>query len=472
MRDIRPAPKPKRELPNFAPMRDVPILPEDIKKASPLPTRPAISSRRPAIPHHRARATRLTGSAVPVTNIPAPEPRPAAAAPKRPLFYRRQVGRTRTAWRVGHKERLVLLAVFGLVLVAAALAAFIFLPKAEIKLILRTAPLLVDEQLTIRAANTEGPNIVPGAVFFREIQTEGESPVTSTEVIGTKATGTVRIVNKTVDQQGIKENSRLVTADGVLFYMQNQAVVPPNGAVTVPVVAAESGEAGNIKPQRLSFAALPAGTSTLLYAEATQTFTGGSGQTVTVVKDVDLEEAKKTATDTIREQAQKEISSELPAGWQLLNESWSVEPQSFDTPVKVGDRVSGIKYTARIVARVLGYEQKKLEAELEEALNQRLDKEYMLFPGSINATYKVDKVDWAQAEGLISARVTHTTIPRFSVEALRDKLAGRSQLEAKKYLEGLPGIRTADISLSPFWVNTIPRIERRVTIDLVSENQP
>lgn len=413
---------------------------------------------------------RLTGSSVPVTAVHIPKAAtarpPVQPAPeKRPLFYNKETP-TPTVSRVGYKERRLLLIIGVLLLTAVALAGFIFLPKADIRMVLRTAPLLVDQQLTVRANGGSEANTIPGTAFFREIQLEGDSPVTSTQIVGTKAKGSVRIVNSTSEEQKIKEQSRLVTNDGVLFYMQQHAIIQPNSSTTVIVEAAEAGEKGNISSQRLRFAALPAGTATLLYADVPTPLTGGTGKSVAVVQETDINEAKRVAGDQVKAQAEQEIKQELPKGWALLQESWNVEPQAFEVNAAVGDQKDSVHYTARITARVLGYEEEQLKKNLEQALNDRLDKEYMLFPGAISSTQTVKAVDWEKAEGVISARVTHTTIPRFSVDALRTKLAGRSSKEAKAYLEGLPGVRSSEIKLWPFWVQSIPHIEKRVNIDL------
>lgn len=428
------------------------------------------TNKPPALPE-------LAGRDVPVSKIhlsgPQPPPVPGEAPmKKRPLFFKREINQPkRRQERVGGNERTVLLAVFGMVIIAAILAAVIFLPAAHIKLVLRTAPLLVDQKLTIKAEAADA-NTIPGTTFFRESQFEGTSAVTSTETIGTKAHGSVQIVNKTSDEQKIKERSRLVTKEGTLFYMQTHVIVPPNSQASVVVEAAEAGEAGNVGAQRLTFAALDSAAQNVVYGEVTTPLTGGSGNVVAVAKDSDMDEAKAAAAKTARERAEGEIRKELPQGWVILEESWNVEAKTFETNVKVDDQIAAIPYTGRFVVRVLGYEEAKLTQRLETALNEKLSRDYMLFPGPISHTATVESIDWEKAEGVVNVRVTHTTIPRLSVDALRDKLAGRTKEEAQSYLQGLPAVQSATTELGPFWVQSIPRIERRVYIDLESERQP
>lgn len=356
-------------------------------------------------------------------------------------------------------------------LITGGLAAIIFLPTTDIQLVLRTAPLLVDENLTLRAQG-EGEGVIPGTAFFREVQVEGSQGSSGQEVIGVKTRGTVEIVNRTTQEQKIKEKSRLVTDDGTLFYMQKAAILPSGPSrVAVEVEADVAGEAGNIKPQKLYFAALDEGVRPLLYAEAPQ-LTGGSGETVQVITEKDIESARTSAGQTARQQVEPDILNELPKGWKILGESWTYEIAAFDTKAEVGQREAAIPYTARVLVRVMGYEEEALANHLRGALEKRMDKEFILFPGPLSFVSTVKNVNWEAGEAELSARVTHTTIPNIQIPTLRGKILGQAIPEAKLYLEGLPGVRSADIKAWPFWVNSIPRIESRVKLDFQSERQP
>lgn len=422
--------------------------------------------------------TPLAGERVPVAGIHVPPTQAVAqesqTKPLRPLFAKTEVGGDpgKPKIRLGRRERMALAALLGVTSLVALLGVLLFLPKARVRLVLATAPLLVDQEVTIRADETNVPSVVPGTGFFREVGVEGTASVISTEMVGTKAVGIVDIINKTSEEQKIKERSRLVTKNGVLFYMTRSATVPAAGRVPVPVEAAEAGEVGNIEPQRLDFAALDSSAQSVVYGEATGAISGGTGEEIHVVKDEDIARAKTAAQEAAQAKVRDEIRGELPRGWVLLDESWTAELADFSVDGTIGDRQPQLAYTAQATVRVLGYEAATLEDRLTKALQGRLDQNYALFPGPISYSKTVKNVDWEKGEGVIVARVTHTTIPDFSLETLRQKIARRSADEAKQYLEGLPGVRSVDLTLSPFWVQSIPRIENRIDLELVPERQP
>lgn len=463
MRDIRPAPK----------------KPYGASRASRMPIMPS-DEMYEVEPRQKAQK-KLSGAKVPVTNVHVPPPQEiqqeAKAKPKRPLFAKSAVPHKmpkapRKKIRLGRRERITVLTLLGIIAVVALLSAAIFLPSAHVKLVLATAPLLIDQDLTVRATETDLPSVVPGAGFFRQVAVEGQTQVVSTEMIGTKSSGTVDIVNKTSEEQKIKERSRLVTKDGVLFFMTRAVTVPGDSRASVPVEADQAGEGGNIQPQRLNFAALDAAAQSVVYGEVTKAITNGKGEEVHVIKEEDIERAKQAAQEAAEAKVRDEIKNELPKGWVLLDESWTAELANFTTDGQVESKQPQISYKADATVRVLGYEPSKLEERLTTALKSRLDQNYALFPGPISFSKTVKSVDWTKGEGIISARVTHTTIPDFSLETLKQKIARRNANEAKGYLEGLPGVRSVELELSPFWVRSIPRIESRINLEVVPERQP
>lgn len=483
MRDIRPNPISRRRRTTLP----------DLTPPAPLLLPPATLPAKTAFPK------RITGSSVPVTSVHVSRQNIAGARPeietpaeyipskefqeaggkKRPLFAKpelvpKKVLPKLTPMRVGHKERFILAGLFALILVAVGIAGFIFLPSATITLSLETAPLLVDQKLTVRSANTENADIIPGSAFSRDINVTATIPVTSREVVGAKATGTVEIVNRTTQDQKIKEHSRLVTKDGTLFYMQKWALLPAasQGSVTratVTVEADKAGAEGNIQPQRLDFAGLDKSAQPLLYAEAVKSLTGGSGEEVAVVKDADIESAKKSAGDMAKSQAEQDIRAQLPKGWTILEESWDEKPIEFNTDAIIDSRQPSISFTAKVNVKVMGFEDAKFQKSLSDALSAKLDKDYMLFPGPISFTKSVDTIDWDKGETTLAVRVTHKTVPTFSIDALKDKLSGLAQTEATQYLQGLKGVKTVQIDLWPFWVHTIPSINNRVNVIIKSE---
>ncbi|MBI3251320.1 MAG: hypothetical protein HYZ62_00235 [Candidatus Andersenbacteria bacterium] len=478
MRDIRPNPRhqraPEMEPDDFDDEEAAIPAPKPRFAGSHVPVS-KVHVNRHAVP---AKSQRVHKQLAQAEEVPPIAKEALAAQTARPLFAAPAKKPKKAGgfghMRIGQKERLVVAGFFGLILIAAVLAGLIFLPSATIDLTLRAAPLLVDEKFVLSTQGAPSDKTLPGTGFAREVEVKGASPVTSREVIGAKASGVLQLVNRTTDEQKIKERSRLETKDGVLFYMAQHAIIPPAeggvpSRVSVPVEAALAGPEGNIAPQRLNFVALDSSAQSLVYAENTATLTGGSGEEISVVKQADIDAAKVAAGQAGRVQAEAEIRRELPRGWTVLEESWASEIKAFDTPTALEAKQAEIPYTARVIVHAFGYENEKFQAALMAALNTKLDQDFMLFPGPISFTSAVESADWEKGEGTIAVRITHMTVPNFSVDTLKDKLAGRSQEEALKYLQGLKGVQKATVTTWPFWVSSIPTIDKRISIQLHSQ---
>ncbi len=467
MRDIRPqTPRPAKIVP--------PPLPED---ALPAPTsnthvqKKVFQGKSVPVAHvHVPRAARRVSQPTAPAHYKTPRP---LFAPKE-IFEKKEV--TRGQSRLGYRERKVVLAFLVLVLLAGGLALYIFLPTATIALNITSAPLLVDQKLNITSAVVAGANNVPGSVFAREENVEGDVAVQSTEVIGTKTIGEVTLVNRTLTEQKIKEGSRLVSNDGKLFYMQKPAfleaaVSNSPATTTVTVEAAEAGPEYNLDKQKLNFAALDKPSQTLVYGEIRTKLAGGSGSVVKIVKDADLDQTKKIAQDNARTEAEQDIRQNLLKDWVLLDESWQVTNAEITPDKKANDKADTIHYKAKVSLRVMGYEKKSLEDKLRQALDAKLDKDYMLSSDTISYTKTLESVDWEQGQAAVSVRVTHTTIPKISFDALKDKISGLNSQDATAYLQGLPGVKSASLQLWPFWASTVPRITNRIIIDINPQTQ-
>ena len=365
MRDITPSQKPsfsRKDIPEELPPEAKKLYEKHAEKAAARKSSAKTSSRR------------FTGSQIPITNVHIPKQtlpeKPASRqqeneedvdTEKRPLFAvvdniapqqkkAKKKKPSKAAMMLGTKETKIALSLLAVVLLTAGIAAFIFLPSATIDLRLQTAPLLVDQKLTIASNTASEPNTVPGTVFSQQIRVEGASPVTTTEIVGTKAKGTVRIFNKTFDVQKIKEKSRLVTKDGTLFYMLGSEIIPASSdsniaSATVEVEAAEAGEKGNITPQHLNFAALDSSAQTVVYGQAESTLTGGSGQEVKVVADSDIDQAHEAAKAQAKAQVEAAAHGQLQSGWSILDESWDVQLSNFAPGQKTGDKADTISFT-------------------------------------------------------------------------------------------------------------------------------
>lgn len=412
---------------------------------------------------------RLRGQSVPVTAIHVP----TAKVPQRTHEMESSPGSARHA-RLGGREKIIALVFLGLVILAAGLAAFVFLPTANVSLVLRTSPLLVEEELTIQEDGAPNSTSIDGRFFSEEIAISETYHVSGRKTVGEKATGTVDLINKSFDTQSLKEHSRLANADGKIFYITRGVTLPAAQAtapvrVPVAVEAAEAGDEYNGVTGRLDFVALDEAARTFIFAEVSVAPAGGSGEQVAVVTADDISAAREAAAASAQTILAETVQAKIPSHWKLLGDGAHNKVLTFTANGAEGDELQTLDYTAQIQSRVIAYDESAVVEKIQSSLQAHVAAENILFPGPVSYDIVTPAIEDGATEVTIKVRTTHKTVPRVSIPSIRETLAGKSVEDAHAYVGGIPGVRSATIELTPRWLQSIPRIERRITVELLPE---
>src|SRR3989338_4577127 len=138
-----------------------------------------------------------------------------------------------------------------LVLTILLLGVIVFMSTKRTVITIESKPTPVDvtTQVTVggkTAAAVSGQvatTIVGESMTFQPTGTREEPAV---------ATGTVKIINETDAAQALVRTTRLLTADGTLFRINQKVLVPARGTAEVDVYADQPGGSGNIGPSRFT----------------------------------------------------------------------------------------------------------------------------------------------------------------------------------------------------------------------------
>lgn len=145
-----------------------------------------------------------------------------------------------------------------------------------------------------------------GRIISTRVTKEYEVIASGEGEIEEYATGEAIVYNDTNIDQTIVTQSRLITEDGTLFRTQSRLEIPAESSVKVTIKAAEKGAEGNIKPQTLTFVALPDTLTSLIYAKTTESLTGGVRQSTTISQS-DITTQAQAQIDYIKENPLSEI---------------------------------------------------------------------------------------------------------------------------------------------------------------------
>jgi serine/threonine protein kinase len=196
---------------------------------------------------------------------------------------------------------------------------------------------------------------IPDRIVQRTLTDTRTVQTTGTKTIdGTQAHGTVLFVNHGNDAVSFSAQFTLTTAQGIQIQLTQGVIVPPrtngqNGTAIALAVAVEQGAAGNIPAHALDGTCCTNGVSISNPAA----FTGGTdAQTVHVVIQADLDNARKASLAALQSQVMPQLQKQLGSQEVLAGQPASTVSVSSDSPVGTQAEQVQVVTTLAITATV------------------------------------------------------------------------------------------------------------------------
>lgn len=349
-------------------------------------------------------------------------------------------------------------------------AAVLFLaPRAEVAITPITEPINTDLALRASAhvSNADpGEGVVPARLLHVEREVEGVFPVTSMVEKGDRASGTIKVVNRTGAEQRLKGGSRLRADNGVVLRMDESAVVPPQGEADVKVTADEGGTKGNLQSGELSFAALPEETQSILFGRVGSPLLGGTDQPVATLAKEDIARATQELLATHREELREQLRAERPSDALAREEFLQVSLTDSVPRERLGAEVSEFHLRGMLRGEAFTVRESELTSIIVAMAAARSGGQMTLgYPPSID-TLRVEQVRFDEGTADLAVQVENLVHARFDITLLKERLAGRTPEGAREYVTALPGVKDVRVHLGPFWVRRVPTIPRNIQITL------
>jgi len=273
-----------------------------------------------------------------------------------------------------------------------------------------------------------------------------------------KARGIIRVYNEYANStQTLVPNTRFISKEGKLFRSTQRLSIPAKSYADVEVVAAEAGEEYNIGPSNFSLPGL-AGSAlyTSVYGTSENSMTGGSVQTVSVVTREDIAIAQKELTASLSGEAREELLRQIPKDTVLLPDSLGVSVLNTYSLIKEGSELDRFSYTVKVQASVFGIEEIASQIFIRKLLSDEMSEEERIDEESIRVTYQVQSSSEETESISLKLDIFSRVYYAFDPVELRLRLRGASLDGVVVLLSKYPHLVSAQVSLWPFWVNTIP----------------
>lgn len=350
-----------------------------------------------------------------------------------------------------------------------ATAVFFLLPKAEIKITPEVEPVNMDLAIKVSATTlkTDLENgIIPAKILEAEENVDVAFPVKGSVQVGDKSSGKVTIINKTQDQQKIKGKSRLKAENGMIFTMDEPAVIAPRSFGVAEISATEGGESGNLKKGKLTFVALTKTDEDILYAEVLEPFSGGTDNKVPSLTQKDIDEAKKQAVEEIGSVLRKKIEQNL--GKEIVRDDRLMRliGDMLEPTEKISAQISEFHLKGKARAEYFSFSQTELIVLIEQIVKARIGENKIMGKPLDFSKLVINKIDWDASIVSLNYPLQSVVYTNLETSSLPKKLSGRTTQSASDYLHSFPGVKDVSVKLSPFWVKRIPSFVNNIKIEI------
>ncbi len=431
------------------------------------------------------------------SRVPSPESssvvvddeRPASSV-QRPVSSSTNTPHSSAGWKSrlsGKNAKWILAGVVALLLVAfGGMWAFAYyIPTATVTVYAEKQLLDRDLNVTVDPQATEADAsslTVPGNQIEATASKSQTFEATGKKDVGTKASGTVTIYNKTNQDKRFVAGT-IVATDGLQFLTSKTITVEaattttgidPDtlemttkttpGSADVSVVAADIGSKYNVEVK--STFAIGKFDDSSYSGRNDEEFSGGTKKEVSVVTEEDQNQALESLESDVEEEATKALQAKVTSGRQLLDEATKLEVTTKEFSQAVGAEASEFSLTLEVTATSMSINPQDIQSMLDKEIEGKVPDGYTLDTEHSKVNNRVISTD---DDGVVHITSTYTAqvIPDVDTDAMRKQIAGKNPSVVQEYLKSQPNLHGYDITLSPKLPGPfyhLPSIESRITV--------
>jgi hypothetical protein len=381
------------------------------------------------------------------------------------------------------RNKIIIGGLFAVAILGLGIWGLVFAPSASIVLTTERSTESAKVNLTAVLGQTTvdtEKKVVPYTLKEEKQTLQGSFTPTGKKDLGTKASGQVRIYNCSKDDK-LADIDRTVPAGtgisnaGKTFILQDSVTVGPSSysgnncnenvkSALVDVVAVQGGDDHNLSPREYSVN----GFSTISAVDE-DGMSGGTSKIVTVASQSDVDTATQALLDGAADDVKGKLATLLgEEGYVAIQDTYTTSQGAPLTSVGVDQETTGpVSISLELNSNMIGVKKSDIEtfatAELALKIDQLTQKVY----DSGLATASAVTLTRPDAQTItFSVNTTGSVGPLLDESLLEADVLGKQAGEAKQILETRPGITRADITLSPFWVFSIPKSADKVAIEI------
>lgn len=376
-----------------------------------------------------------------------------------------------------------LLTAVGIVLLIAAVYLFFKLPKANVEIWPKTEVLSFKQTLTI---DKEADSIdLAGAVIpaqYLEEEKSGQEEFLATGNVSNegKATGKIIIYNKLDPTTSftLRSGTHFLSDSGKYFLTLQKVVIPAAkksggkitpGSIEVKVEAAEGGESFNIKPAKFVVPKL-SGTSYYysIYAESKDPMTGGFASKIKKVTDDDIQAAKDALTKKLFAETESALRNRISSDYILPDNAILSEVALASSLAKAGTVADKFEYQAKVKISALAFKKSDLEKFAKDYIISQMPNLKTMLDESLDATYVLQTVDMEDKKAVLDIEFSAKIYDNIDKNSLAPLFRNKTSSQINETISDSLGdkISKVKVNLWPFWVTKAPKNQKAINVEL------
>ena len=368
------------------------------------------------------------------------------------------------------KKKLLLIGIPVILLIL--ILGYIFLPRAKATIYVKAEKksISVDISGEKDAKLNTDKAIIPSQSIEVTKETSKKYPATGKKNIGTKATGSIKIINTSPTEDiSWTAGTRLYPEGKADIVFRTSAAVNITPAQTSQTVSVEADQPGDQYNgfSNVVFYSVTLGSKPNVYtATSIGGMAGGSNKEVTFVTQGDINTAKDNLSKEAFDNAKTEFNKKTET-LKVIDDSKVEETLSATSNPAVNSEASEFNLTTKVSIKALAYNMD----DINKILKAEVERQYGYAKQIVNDGVKTAEVDITSSDlatGKFSATVKTDAYVASKIDQsqIKDELKGKSASKATDYLKGIEGVEESKFQFWPSFIKYFPRLKSNIYLSI------
>lgn len=378
-------------------------------------------------------------------------------------------------------------------IIASLIGAFIYYgntaPKAKVVITVGAQP--YTRSITIKVKSEDETStenmILKGSVLTASVQETAEAETTGTKIVGEKAEGEITLYNKTSSKIELEKGDTVKytgKSEDLSYTLKGDVEIPAStpqdpldpasplnpGEAKVKIVAKDIGDDYNLDDGK-SFE-IEDYEESELEGKNKDKVSGGSSKEVKIVTQEDMDNLSNQLRGVSAQKAEESIKEKLGISQKLIAGSTKTSINSENFSAEIDDETDKISLTQGTTGEALIYNEKDLNKFIEDYFKSVIPEgHYMpekdkkvtvnILGQSASSVLKSNEAD-------IQVTLSSIIIPDIKEEDVKENLKGRTNEEAKQYIDSLKNVESYEFNISPVvpFFSKVPKDTQRIEVTL------